>query len=114
METKFHDLDVKVTGIATNVEKFKEDVEAKLSSDDDDALPTTTQFQTMSRPTVVVVTSNAPATETAPAAVPTTAPPVSNPLVQQTSLEAFADALSSTLIDPHQSCKPEGFIASCC
>ena len=39
VETKFHDLDVKVTEMATDLEKLKADVEAKLSDDDDDVLP---------------------------------------------------------------------------
>ena len=34
VETKFHDLDVKVTKMATNQEKLKVDVEDKLSDSD--------------------------------------------------------------------------------
>lgn len=67
-----------------------------MLSNDDDALLTTTQFQTMPRPAAVVVTSDAPATETATIAAPTAAPPVSTRHVQQTSSKAFADALLST------------------
>ena len=93
VETKFHDLDVKVTEMATDQEKLKADVEAKLSDDDDDVPPTTTQFQTQPRSATVVVSSFTPTTVAASTVVP---PPVSTPPVQQTSSEAFADGLLST------------------
>ena len=98
-ETKLHALDIKVTEIATTVEQLKSDVEnSKMSSDDDDdgtTLPTTTQFQTMPRSAAVPVPSDR-ATMSAPAATTADPPPVSTPPAQQTSAEAFADALLST------------------
>ena len=91
VETKFHDLDVKVTEMGTDLEKLKADVEAKLS--DDDVLPTTTQFQTQPRSATIVVSSVVPTIVAASTVVP---PPVSTPPVQQTSSEAFVDGLLST------------------
>ena len=81
IETKFHDLDNKVTEIATDLGKLKEDFDARTHSDSDEQ--TTTQYQAQPRA----------AQPTAIASVPL---PVSTPLVQQTSSEAFADALIST------------------
>ncbi|KAE8785617.1 hypothetical protein D1007_40690 [Hordeum vulgare] len=53
MDTKFHDLDVKVTELATTVDHLKHEVDAvhapRSSSDDDDSpLLTTTLFRTQS------------------------------------------------------------------
>ena len=71
IETKFHDLDVKVTEMATDVEKLKADFEARYHSDSDE--PTTTQFQAQPRPTQ----------ETSqPAATVSVPPPVMTPPVQ--------------------------------
>lgn len=78
IETKFHALDIKVTEIAMNLGKLKEDFEAWTNSDSDEQ--TTTQYQAQPWP--------APAT-----VVP---PPMSTPPVPQTSSEAFAYAPIST------------------
>ena len=60
METKFHDLDVKVTELTTTVEQLQHEVDSvhisRSSSDDEESpLPTTTQFRTQSRLAIVPV-----------------------------------------------------------
>ena len=104
VETKFHDLDVKVTKIQTVVETLKsqvDEVRKGTRSDDEEhqgtSLPTIAQFQRMPRSAALPVTSrdtvSAPA---ATASVPLSAPLVSTPPAPQTSIEIFADALIST------------------
>ena len=101
IETKFHDLDVKVTEIQTTVEQLQGDVDAvrKARSDDSgDDGPTTEQFQTVPRAarSAAVPVVDPRTTVSAPAATATVPQQVSTPPVQQTSSEAFADALLST------------------
>jgi hypothetical protein len=110
IETKFYDLDVKVTEMQTTIESLKKEVdEGKNASSDDEqhhgtVLPTSTQFRTQLRSAVIPGTSRA--TVSAPAATPSIAPsaaPVvaTPPPVPQTSSEAFADALISTPTSTH-------------
>jgi hypothetical protein len=104
VETKFHDLDVKVTEIQTVVETLKsqvDEVRKGTCSDDEQhqgtCLPMTALFQRMPRSAALPVTSRA--TVSAPVATATvlpSAPPVSTPPAPQTSAEIFADALIST------------------
>jgi hypothetical protein len=104
VETKFHDLGIKVTQIQTVVETLKsqvDEVRKGTSSDDEEhqgiGLPTTAQFQWMPRSATMPVTSRA--TVSAPAAtatVPPSVPLVSTPPAPQISAEIFADALIST------------------
>jgi hypothetical protein len=69
IDTKFHDLDVKVTKVQTTIESLKKEVdEAKLDTSSEDehqgtGLPTTTQFQKMPRSAAVSVTSRATVSE---------------------------------------------------
>ena len=93
IETKFHDLDVKVTEIQTTVEKLQEEDE------DRNDRPTTDTFQRVpraQRSSAVPVVSDTRTTLSAPAATATIAPPVSTPPAPQTSAEVFADGLLST------------------
>jgi hypothetical protein len=101
IETKFHDLDVKVTDIQTTVEQLQGDVDAvKIARSDDsgDDRPTTDHFQTVPRAarSAAVPVVDPRTTVSAPAATATVPPQVSTPPAQQTSAEAFADALLST------------------
>ena len=93
IETKPHDLDVKVTEIETTMEKLQE--EAK---DRDDRLTTDT-FRKVSREQrspVVPIIRDSRTTTLAPAATAMIAPPVSTPWAPQIFAKAFVDALLST------------------
>ena len=93
IETKFHDLDVKVTEIQTTLEKLQEEVEYKNDR------PTTDTFQQVpmaQRSSAVPVSSGTRTTLSAPAATATIAPPVSTPPAPQMSAEVFADGLLPT------------------
>jgi hypothetical protein len=110
IETKFYDLDIKVTEMQTTVESLKKEVdEAKNASSDDEkhygsVLPTTTQFRTQLRSAAVpdttraIVSAPAVTSSIPPSAAPVVATP---PPVPQTSSEAFVDALISTLTSTH-------------
>jgi hypothetical protein len=99
VEAKFYELDVKVTEVQTIVEKLRDDVELSRATAEDsgDNRPTTERFQTVPRAArsaaVPVVdprtTVSAPTAATVPSSV-------STPPAQQTSAEAFVDALLST------------------
>ena len=91
VETKIHDLDVKITEVQTIMEKPRDD------ADSGDDRPTTQRFQTIPRAprSSVVLVVDTRTTHFAPAATATAPPPVSTPPVQHTSSEAFADALIS-------------------
>jgi hypothetical protein len=99
VESKIYDLDVKITEVQTIVEKLRDDVEISRAAAEDngDDRPMTERFQTVPRaPRSAAVpvadtrtTVSGPATATVP-------PPVSTPPAQQTSAEAFVDALIST------------------
>ena len=93
VEDKMYNLDVKVTEIQTIVEKLRDDAEGK----DDRA--TTDIFQTVPRAqrSATEIVADTRPTHSAPAATATVPPPVSNPPAQQTSAEAFANALLSML-----------------
>ncbi|KAE8791972.1 Pumilio-like protein 1 [Hordeum vulgare] len=80
VESKFHDLDVKVMELTTTVEKLQHEVDyVKIphsSSDDEESpLPTTTQFRTQTRSTRVPVLE-ARASSSAQASAPAPAPPL--------------------------------------
>lgn len=98
-ETKFHDLDVKVTELTTIFQQIQHEVDSvKIpcsSSDDDDELPlpTTTPFRTQKRSTIVPVPKERPCL-LAQASAPAPTPPVSTP--PATCAKAFVDALLST------------------
>ncbi|KAI5001183.1 hypothetical protein ZWY2020_011142 [Hordeum vulgare] len=105
VETKFHDLDVKVTELNTIVQQIQHEVDSmhifRSSSDDEEPyLPTTTQFRTQSRSAVVPVLEARPTSSSqgsAPSSsAPALAPLVSTPPAPGTSAEAFVDALMST------------------
>jgi hypothetical protein len=100
VETKFHDLDVKITEVQTTVETLRDEVD-RVRADSDDSgedRPTTERFQTVPRATrsAAVSVADTRTTVSAPAATATVPPPVSTPPAQQTSAEAFVDALIST------------------
>jgi len=92
IETKLHDLDVKVTEIQTTVEKLQEE------ADDREDRATTDTFQRVPRAQrssdVPVVRDRA--TASAPAATATIAPSVSTPPAPATSTDAFVEGLLST------------------
>jgi hypothetical protein len=93
VEDKMYNLDVKVTEIQTIVEKLRDDAE------DRDDRPTTDRFQTVpraQRSSTEPVADLRPA-HSAPATTSRVPPSVSTPPAQQTSAEAFADGLLSTL-----------------
>ncbi|KAE8820256.1 nucleolysin tiar [Hordeum vulgare] len=116
VETKFHDMDVKVTELNTIVKQLQhevdsvkiprsyDDVDDDDSDDDDEESPprTTTQFSTKPRSAVVPASETRPissAQASAPSAPPpasTQAPPVSTPLAPGHSAQEFTDALLST------------------
>nr|AGW47718.1 hypothetical protein [Hordeum vulgare subsp. vulgare]QGH59160.1 hypothetical protein [Hordeum vulgare subsp. vulgare] len=106
VETKFHDLDIKVTELATTVEQLKHEVDAvhtpRSRSDHDDlSLATTTQFRTQTRCVAMPVPEARPSSSaqasalSAPSAPAAPAPPVSTPPPQRISVEAFVDVLLS-------------------
>ena len=91
---------MKITKVQTVVEKLQEDVkESRIDAEDSgDERPTNQRFQIVPRAprsSVVPVADTKP-THSAPAATAPVPPRVSTPPVQQTSSEAFADALLST------------------
>lgn len=105
VESKFHDLDVKVPMISASVGQLKHKVngvKTPNSTSDDEVSPprTTTQFNTMPRSAVVLVSKSRPtssAQASAPSAsAPAPAPPVSTPPAPGHSTEAFVYALLST------------------
>ena len=99
VETKFHDLDVKVTEMATDLGKLKEDFEAQINSDSDEQ--TTTQYQAQPRPAPTV----------APASV--VPPPVSTPLAPADFVRGICRCSHLHSIDPHRSYQPEDFFITC-
>jgi hypothetical protein len=72
-------------------------VDRVRESDSGDERPTTDRFQTVPRAprSAAVPTADVRTTVSAPAAAPSVPPPVSTPPTQQTSAEAFADAVIS-------------------
>jgi hypothetical protein len=100
VESKIYDLDVKITEVQTIVEKLRDDVDtARAAAEDsaDDRLMTD-RFQTVPRAPRFAAVPDAytRTTVSAPTTAATVPPPVSTPPAQQTSAEAFADALHST------------------
>nr|XP_020185107.1 uncharacterized protein LOC109770807 [Aegilops tauschii subsp. strangulata] len=100
VETKIHNLDVKITEVQSVVEKLKDDVEASriAAEDSGDEGPTTQRLRTVPRAprSSAVPVADTRTTLSAPTATATVPPPVSIPPVQQTLSEAFADAVLST------------------
>ncbi|KAE8811451.1 nucleolysin tiar [Hordeum vulgare] len=105
VQTKFHDLNVKVTEIFASVEQLKHEVDGvkspKSTSDDEESPPrTTTQFSTQLRLGVVPVTEarpSSPAQASAPlASALAPALLVSTPPTPGNSSEAFVDTLLSS------------------
>ena len=86
IETKFHDLDNKVTEIAMDLGKLKDDFDARIHSDSDEQ--TTTRYEAQPRP----------AQTAAPVSVP---PPVSTPPVHRLQ-QKHSQTLSSPLHRPTQ------------
>ena len=88
---KMYNLDVKVTGIQYIVEKLRDDAE------DGNEDTTTERFQTVPRAPryLAMPVANTRTTHFALAATATVPPPVSTPPAQQTSTEAFAEAVLS-------------------
>ena len=86
METKFYDLDVKVTEIQTTVEKLKKDMDKVRETDEDsgDERPTTDRFHTVPRAprSAAIPTADVRTTVSALAAAPSVPPPVSTPPAQ--------------------------------
>jgi hypothetical protein len=99
IETKFHDLDVKVTEIHTTVEKLQEEVEDRSDR------PTTDAFQRVpraQRSTAVPVVRDSRTTISAPAATASVIPPVSTPPLHRRHLK-----LLQTDSSPRHLCTPE-------
>ncbi|KAE8782239.1 nucleolysin tiar [Hordeum vulgare] len=113
VETKFHDMDVKVTEFNTIVKQLQHDIDSVQiprsvddddSDDDDEESPprTTTQFNTKPRSVVVPApetrqTSSAQASApSAPSPSSTQPPPVSTPQALGHPAQDFTDALLST------------------
>jgi hypothetical protein len=92
IETKFYDLDLKVTEIQTAVEQLQEEAEERRGRSTTDAYQRVPRAQ---RSAAVPVTDTR-ATTSAPAATALVAPTVATPPVPQTSAEVFADAVLST------------------
>ena len=85
IETKFYDLDLKVTEIQTPVEHLQEEAEERKGKS------TTEAFQRVPRAqrSAAVAVTDTRATTSAPAATASVAPPVATPPAPQTSLDAF-------------------------
>ncbi|KAE8811123.1 hypothetical protein D1007_12118 [Hordeum vulgare] len=85
VETKFHDLDIKVTELTTIVNQLKHEFDvlhtpSSRSGDDKDmSLPTTTQFRMQTRSAVVIVPESRLCSLAQALAPPTLARPVSTP-----------------------------------
>ncbi|KAE8804929.1 Nucleolysin TIAR [Hordeum vulgare] len=88
VETKFHDLDNKVTKLMTMVNALKQEGDAvpMPSSDDDDSptLPVTIQFRTRVRFAAMAAIKTRPSAPAAAPTMPSSAPLVSTPLAQRT------------------------------
>ena len=92
IETKFYDLDLKVTEIQTAVEQLQEEAEEKKGNATTDAFQRVPRGQ---RSTVVPVTDSR-ATTSAPAATAPVPPPAATPPAPATSSEAFVLGVLST------------------
>ena len=91
IETKFYDLDLKVTKIQTAVEQLQDEAEERRGR------ATTDAFQRVPRGkrSVAVPAIDTRATTSAPAAIAFVAPPVATPPAPHTSLDAVAGLLST-------------------
>ena len=92
IETKFYDLDVKITEIQTAVEQLQEEAEEKKGKSTTDAFARVPRGQ---RSAVVLVTDTR-ATTSAPAATAPVPPPAATPPAPATSSEAFVLGVLST------------------
>ena len=92
IETKFYDLDVKVTEIQTAVEQLQEEAEEKKGKSTTDAFARVPRGQ---RSAAVPVTDTR-ATASAPAATAPVPPPAATPPAPATSSEAFVLGVLST------------------
>ena len=92
VETKFYDLDLKVTEIQTAVEQLQEEVEGRKGK------ATTDAFQRVPRGprSAAVPVSDVRASLSAPAAIAPVPPPAPTPLAPTTSSEAFILGVLST------------------
>src|SRR5215216_6689619 len=91
IETKFYDLDLKVTEIQTAVEQLQDEAEERRGRTTTDAYQRVPRAQ---RSAAVPVTDTR-ATTSAPAATASVAPPMATPPAPQTSAKVFADAVLS-------------------
>ena len=92
IETKFYDLDLKVTEMQTTVEKLQEEAEERKGQATTDAFQRVPRAQ---RSATVPVTDTR-ATTSAPAATTSVAPPVATPPAPTTSTDAFVLGVLST------------------
>ena len=92
IETKFYDLDLKVTEIQTTVEKVQEEAEERKGK------ATTDAFQRVPRGqrSAAVPVADTRATTSAPAATTSVPPPVATPPAPTTSTDAFVLGVLST------------------
>ena len=111
IETKFYDLDLKVTEIQTTVEQLQEEAE------DGRGRATTEAFQRVPRAhrSAAVPVSDTRATTSAPAATTSVAPPVATPPVPQTSLKSLRMLSSPRHLPTLEllKIKPESRLALC-
>ena len=110
METKFHSLDVKVTEMATDVEKLKADFEARYHSDSDEP-PTTTQFQAQPRPATVVDIYSSTCFSCCIYCCSTSSDDTSSLADFSRGICRCSDLHS---FDPHRCCQPEVFFTCSC
>ena len=92
IETKFYDLDLKVTEMQTAIEQLQEEVEERKGQATTDAFQRVPRCQ---RSAAVPITDTR-ATTSAPAATTSVPPPVSTPPAPTTSTDAFVLGLLST------------------
>ena len=92
IETKFYDLDLKVTEMQTSVEHYLEEAEEKKGK------ATTDAFQRVPRGhrSVAVPMADTRATTSAPASTTSVPPPVATPPAPTTSIDAFVLGVLST------------------
>lgn len=96
IEQKFYDLDVKVTGIQSTVEKLQEEVEEKKGKSTSEAFARVPRGQR----SVVVPVTDSRATAFAPAATAPVPVPAATPPAPATSTDAFVHGVIST--PPHE------------
>ena len=92
IETKFYDLDLKITEMQTTVEQLQEEAEERKGQATSDA------FQRVPRGQIsaAVPMADTRATTSAPAAIASVPPPVATPPAPTTSTDAFVLGVLST------------------